>query len=91
MWLVARIATFVACVSPGAAHQPDVGPRDLQDPRGAERCRGHRADRSRPGARVGVRRVGRQERGEVRGDGDGTDPRAAATVGDAERLVQVEV
>ncbi len=75
---------------PVGAHHADVRPRDGQDagraPRGGR-------DRPGPGRRPGLghERVVRQEGGQVRADADRADARAAAAVGDAERLVQVEV
>ena len=72
------------------AQHADVGPRDRQDPGGPERRRRHRP-RSGRRSGVGAQRVVGQERGEVRPDGDRPDTRAAAAVGDAEGLVQVEV
>ena len=44
-----------------------------------------------PWHQVRPERITRQERREVRPHGDGSDARPTATVGDAERLVQVEV
>ena len=72
---------------PGEAvrsHHRDVGVGDRQDAGGAVRGGGD-------GAALRVERVAGQERREVRAHRDRTDAGAAATVRDAERLVQVEV
>ena len=72
------------------AHHADIHPGDRQDRRRAPRRRRHRpGPRLRTGfADGGV--VG-EERRQVRPRRDRADPRPAAPVGDAERLVQVEV
>ncbi|EHK82903.1 putative metal-dependent RNase [Rhodococcus pyridinivorans AK37] len=72
---------------PLGTHHLDVRPGDRQDRR---RSVGRRRDRSRsPESRL--RRMARQVRGQMRTDADRADTRTAATVRDAERLVQVQV
>ena len=70
-------------------HHLDVHPRDGQDRRAAPRRRRHRAHGARAaGADHGV---AREEGRQLGVDADGAHAGAAAAVGDAERLVQVEV
>ena len=68
-------------------HHGDIGPRDRQDARRAERRRRHRPDR----AARSMQRMGGQERAQMFTDGHGADTGATATVGDTERLVQIQV
>ena len=76
------------------AHELHVGPGDGEDPGRAPRGGGHRADR-RAAPIVGVRvlddRVPGEEGREVGAHPDGPHSRPASAVGDAERLVQVDV
>jgi hypothetical protein len=72
------------------AHHRDVGVRDREDPGRAVRGGADRAD-ALALAFDGMQRVCRQERYEVLRHRDRSDARPAAAVGDAERLVQVEV
>ncbi|CAH0038163.1 unnamed protein product [Clonostachys rhizophaga] len=80
---------------PLAAHHEDVGVADGQDGRaapgsGADGRDGGRLARLAAVLGVGLRVAG-EEGGEVAADADGTYSRAAAAVGDAEGLVEVEV
>ena len=71
------------------AHHADVQVADRQDAGAAERCG---ADRTRALRRAESRGcVSREMRHEVRGDTDRAHARTAATVRNAERLVQVQV
>ncbi|CEI74776.1 Uncharacterized protein PAE221_00336 [Pseudomonas aeruginosa] len=68
-----------------AAHHADVHPGDRQDARAAVRRRAHRAFLALAASVAG------EERRQVRAHADRADARAAAAVGDAEGLVQVQV
>ena len=71
----------------GCAHQGDVHPRDRQD-----RCRADRRSGNGTDWAAGrCQRMSGKELGEVSANSDRADTRPAATVRDAERLVQVEV
>ena len=71
------------------AHRRDVHPRDRQNPRAAPGGTGHRAtSQSLPWRHHGMRW---QKRGEVRCHADRTHARTPAAVGNAERLVQVQM
>ncbi|VUC29849.1 unnamed protein product [Clonostachys rosea] len=80
---------------PFAAHHEDVGVADGQDGRAAPWGGTNRSNSGRLARLAAVLGVGlrmtREEGGEVAADADGTDSRAAAAVGDAEGLVEVEV
>ena len=71
------------------AHHADVGPGDGQDAGAAPRRGRHGADGRSTAS--GHQRVTGQERRQMGGHADGTHARAAAAVGDAEGLVEVEV
>ena len=74
---------------PFGAHQIDVHVRDWQDARAPPGRRRHRPD-ALNAADIG-QRVSREIRRQMRRDGDRPHPGTAATMRDAERLVQVEM
>ena len=71
-------------------HERDVGPGDGQDQGAPPGSRGDGAD-ARAGTRLRDQGMVGQERRQMRLDADRADAGAAAAVGDAEGLVQVEV